>query len=347
MRAKGCLLGGLRFLGVLAAILILLGIGLAIYENRVEAAELEQFPAPGQMVDVGDHRLHLYCTGAGSPTVVLEAGGGSFSLDWSLVQPEVAQFTRVCSYDRAGLGWSEAGPQPRDVEQIAAELHTLLKNSDEPGPYVLVGHSFAGLVLRTFAGNYPEEVAGLVMVDAAQAEQWERLPAEYQAMFASERSTVQVMALLSRLGLIRLIGRASGADSIPAYIKLLPPELMSARLAFLVRAGHYQATYQEYLALDQSIAQAKALPWALGDRPLVVLTALHSINTAMFAGPAPFPPQVIDAVNQAHVALQAELAQQSTHGEQIVTDASDHAIIFYAPQLVVEAIRQVVSDVPR
>ena len=120
-----------------------------------------------EMVVVGGHRLHIDCVGQGSPTVILESGLGTMSVDWANVQPEVAKTTRVCAYDRAGTGWSEPGPEPRDPQQIARELHTLLGNAGIDGPYVLVGQSFGGLYVRMYAAQYPKEVEGMVLVDAS------------------------------------------------------------------------------------------------------------------------------------------------------------------------------------
>jgi alpha-beta hydrolase superfamily lysophospholipase len=145
----------------LATLLVILVVG-AIYQAI--ATEIDQrnaFPAPGEMVHVGEHRLHMRCIGQGSPTVVLDAGWGYTSVEWSgWVQPEVANYTRVCAYDRAGMGWSEPQPAAPDATQTAAELHTLLEEADEEGPYVLVGHSLAGLYSRVYAERYPDEGRG-------------------------------------------------------------------------------------------------------------------------------------------------------------------------------------------
>src|SRR5204863_16667 len=122
-------------------------------------------PAPlGKLVDVSGYRVHLYCTGTGSPTVVIVGAG--FSFNWGLVQPEVARFTQVCSYDHSGIGWSESGPKDSCSLRVS-EVHTALRNAGIKGPYVLVGHSLDGMVARLYAGRYPDEVAGMVFVDHA------------------------------------------------------------------------------------------------------------------------------------------------------------------------------------
>src|SRR6185369_2447800 len=126
------------------------------------------FPPPGKLIDIGGWRLHLNCMGearASQPTVILESGIGDFSVEWALVQPSVARFARVCSYDRAGDGWSDLGPQPRTLRQIVYELHTMLDKSGVKPPLLLVGHSFGGLVVRLYAATYPTDVAGMVLVE--------------------------------------------------------------------------------------------------------------------------------------------------------------------------------------
>src|ERR671938_286918 len=153
-----------RTLAALFGLLVVLGLIGASYEAIAAAGDARRYPAPGQLVDVGGFRLHIQCVGTGSPTVVLDAGLSGSSLDWSLIQPELGRTTRVCAYDRAGMGWSDAGPQPRTPRQIADELHTLLTKAGIAGPYVLVGHSLAGQNVRLSAMKPTEEVAGPVMV---------------------------------------------------------------------------------------------------------------------------------------------------------------------------------------
>src|SRR5918993_1702786 len=153
-------------LGLVVALLVLAVAG-AIYQAIATERAERAYPPPGQMVGVGGHSLHINCVGRGSPAVVLDAGSGGFSAHWVRVQREVSGTTRVCAYDRAGMGWSEMGPQPRDARQITSELHTLLKGANIEGPYVLVGHSFGGMYMQTYAARYPEEVAGVALVDSS------------------------------------------------------------------------------------------------------------------------------------------------------------------------------------
>jgi pimeloyl-ACP methyl ester carboxylesterase len=174
-------------LGLVIGLVALAVIGV-IYQAFATEIYRRIYPPPGELVDVGGHSLHINCVGEGSPTVILESGLGATSVDWANIQPEVANTTRVCAYDRAGSGWSEPGPGPGDPQQIAGELHTLLGNAGIGGPYVLVGHSFGGLYVRMYAYQYPNEVEGMVLVDSSHPEQSART-AEAQA--ASEASSAE------------------------------------------------------------------------------------------------------------------------------------------------------------
>ena len=178
-------------LGLVIGLVALAVIGV-IYQAFATEIYRRIYPPPGELVDVGGHSLHLNCVGEGSPTVILESGLGAMSVDWANIQPEVADTTRVCAYDRAGSGWSEPGPGPGDPQQIAGELHTLLGNAGIDGPYVLVGHSFGGLYVLMYADQYadqyPNEVEGMVLVDSSHPEQSTR---SAQAQAASEATSAE------------------------------------------------------------------------------------------------------------------------------------------------------------
>jgi pimeloyl-ACP methyl ester carboxylesterase len=212
------------------------------YQTLGDAADAHAHPMPGQLIDVGGHRLHLSCTGTGSPTVVLEAGGGGMSTDFGLIAPAVARDTRVCVYDRAGRGWSEPAQTVPHGGQIAIDLHTLLQRGHVPGPYVLAGHSFGGLYVQIFADRYPGEVAGMVLIDSTAPNA--DVPAYADRPYLLDR----VLALVSasaRLGLARAGG--STADDLGS-------------------------TIDEYATAGDSVKQAASLR-EFGNRPLIVLTA--------------------------------------------------------------------------
>lgn len=199
----------LAALGVLAG---LAGIG-ALYQLISEARDKSKLPPPGKLVDVGGHRLHINSIGEGSPVVVMDAGGASSSLSWSLVQPEIAKFTRVCTFDRAGRGWSDPGPKPQSSQQIVEQLDTLLSNEKIEGPYIMVGQSFGGQNVRLYASEYPDKVAGLVLVDSAH-EEWGKI--KYRAPWRgrlvedARMLKLQLNPILARLGWLRLRRRPSG-----------------------------------------------------------------------------------------------------------------------------------------
>ncbi len=170
--------------GVLLLVLVLAAAGV-MYENISEARDRRFNPMPGRLFDVGGYKMHIDCTGEGSPTVILESGLGDTYVSWRKVQPQIAKFVRVCAYDRAGIGYSDFSPQPRTSKVIAAELHALLHAAGIAPPYVLVGHSMGGYNVRLYASLYRNEVAGMVLVDASHPDQENRFPAELKNMEGS------------------------------------------------------------------------------------------------------------------------------------------------------------------
>lgn len=292
-------------------------------------------PPAGGLVDVGGYRLHLACEGEGGPTVVMEAAIGETGLLWSLVQPGVAKMTRACVYDRAGLGWSDPSPKPRTPTVMAEELHALLAAAEVPGPYVLVGHSFGGLLVRLYAARYPREVAGLVLVDSAHEDQYRRAPSEIQELVPQ----FEEQARQQFEGLKALI--ASG--SLDAAMLPVPPGLPEAAAEIfraLVAASpkHVETLIAEQQAVQTIHAElAAAKITNLGDLPLVVLS--HGQPMAM--------PGLTEQVNQAYEQLwqqlQAELARLSSQGRLVVAEGSGHYIQLERPQLVIDAISDVVA----
>jgi len=236
------------------------------YQTVGAATDAQAYRMPGQLIDVGGHRLHLHCTGSGSPTVVLEPGGGEMSSNLGWITPAVARDTRVCAYDRAGRGWSEPAETPQDGAQIATDLHTLLHRGNVPGPYVLAGHSFGGLYVLAFAARYPDEVAGMVLVDSTAPKAAAPGAARPAAVGASD-VLGRVSALVSasaRLGLARLYAQFD-VDS-------LPPRSRDEARASIATATNLRSTIDEYVQANTSMQQAAAVR-NLADKPLVVLTA--------------------------------------------------------------------------
>lgn len=313
-KSRGCLFrlgGAVAGLLVIGAILLIAGY---VYETSAEAADVLAYPPPGRLVDVGGFRLHVNCTGSGSPTVVIDAGWGGFSADWSWVQPEVAKTTRICTYDRAGLGWSEAGPAPRDARQLTAELHALLELAGIPGPYVLVGHSLGGLNVRVFAASYPSDVAGLVLIDSMSPDQFTQPPAPPEDPASRAPSLPTVIA---RFGVARLL---TGPAKLPAGV-------VKAQQAFSVTPRAVQAFVDEGQGLPASAVQARAIT-ALGNLPLIVLS------------------RGLDR-DEKWDAMQAGLTGLSSDSRRIFADKSGHDIEFDQPEAATSAILEMVRRLQR
>jgi pimeloyl-ACP methyl ester carboxylesterase len=276
-----------------------------------EAADAKAYPAPGELVDVGGHRLHINCTGTGSPTVVIVSGLGDWSTSWaSVVQPEVAKTTGVCTYDRAGLGWSDAGSATSDAAQFAQELHTLLQNANVPGPYVMVGHSLGGFIARIFAHDYASEVAGVVLVDSMNPKQVSESLSNKLALFSS------MEAALARVGAARLIVK------LPAIASSIRPG-EEAYYPLFSRPGSFRTTAKEYKSLPASAAESAAVT-SFGDLPLIVLTARGNTN--------PGWPE-----------WQTELLELSSNSQHLFAENSGHVIQFDEPEAAVNAILKMVE----
>ena len=242
------------------AVLALASIG-ATYANIAGTRDQATLAAPGKLYDVGGHRLHLDCHGHGSPTVVLSNGLGGVSAGWARITGPVAETTRVCAYDRAGQGWSEDAVSPLDGVQSAEELHTLLAKAGEHGPYVLVGHSTGGTDAMNYAARYPEQVAGMVLLDSSSPEQFTRMPAFSGQYTMMMRPTYSLMPTLSRLG----VGQIPVSSHLPAADAAKVTAITS-------RPKYYRNQRDEVSVIPEVFAQAQALT-TLGDRPLAVLTA--------------------------------------------------------------------------
>jgi len=254
---------GKAILWLVIALLVLAIVG-AIYQTIATARAERAHPPPGKMIDVGDHRMHIDCVGQGSPTVVLDTALGAMSASWVRVQQEVSGTTRVCAYDRAGMGWSQSGPEPRDAKQVAGELHALLEGAGIDGPYVLVGHSFGGLYMQTYAARYPEEVAGVALIESSHPEQFSRLP-EARNSYEQIKLLYTVASLLAPIGVVRSFNLSPAPPELPhqqrAQIAALNPSTRQV-----------STTAQEFRATPQSTAQARSLR-SLGDKPLAVVSA--------------------------------------------------------------------------
>ena len=233
------------------------------YETVRESLDARAYPMPGQLVDVGGYRLHLHCTGSSSPTVVLQPGQGGVSSDFARIAPVVARDSTVCVYDRPGVGWSDAADGPQDGDQIAADLHTLLDRAHVPGPNVLAGHSFGGLYVQSFAAKFPEQVAGMVLLDSTAPKPGPALATTNRSYNGLSRVSA-LFSTIAHLGAGRLIAQGSYGS--------LPPGVQGEARANASTAHNLAAFINEFVEANTAMRQASSLT-SLDGKPLVVLTA--------------------------------------------------------------------------
>jgi len=312
-----------RILFGLIALVLILAVAGMIYENIFEARDVRFNPMPGRRFDVGGYKMHINCTGEGTPAVILDSGLGDSYVSWRKVQPQIAKFTRVCSYDRAGIGYSDSGSQPRTSKVIAGELHALLRAAGVPEPYVLVGHSMGGYDMRVFASLYRDEVAGMVLVDASHPDQENRFPPELKNMEGSWRREAEFMEYSMPLGIPRLFGFCDD-----------DPVIRAAECNWHTAAE----SVAELKAFPESAAQTAATG-ALGDMPLAVLS--HDPDKPS----ADFSPDLAKPISDAWEKMQEELAQLSKRGTQVIAKNSSHYIQIDRPDVVIGAVRSVVEQV--
>jgi pimeloyl-ACP methyl ester carboxylesterase len=322
---------------VLAAALLVAATAGSLCERIEEHRDRQRLPQVGRSVDIGGRTLNIFCSGEGSPAVILDSGAGEPGYAWSRIQPEIATLTRACWFDRAGYGWSDPGPFPRTSAAMSRDLHELLHRAGIPAPYVLVGHSLGGLNARVYAGMYPADVAGVVLVDAAHEDEPRRAPRFMLGRTAPRFlwHPIWIAAQTARVvGLLRLV--------TPRVT--LPADPRQRTRDQVVRALRQQpktlATVADASA-PESYAQAEAAG-GLGDRPLVVLTR----------GKVSMPPSPTETDRQYAAyeqvwmhEIQPKLARLSTRGRQVIVERSGHRIPDEAPEEVVAAVREVVADV--
>ena len=266
-RMKRIVRAALAALCLIAAALAITG---ALYETISRWRDTQRFPQRGHLVQAGSIRMNIDCSGQGSPTVILESGSGGPSIDWLMVQPEVAKFTRVCSYDRAGYGWSDSGPEPRSSLQIARELKQLLEAAGEKGPYVLVGHSMGGYDIRVYTGLYPNDVAGMVLVDASHEDQDVRAPESIRKWSQDYRRHPAWKKLKYFFQLHLGWARLTADRDSPAF---WPKAFRDEENFLTLPTKHQFATIDEDQVFSTVSAAQVRSAGTLGDRPLIVLTA--------------------------------------------------------------------------
>lgn len=312
---------------------ILVGLVAVAPLNVRGAGQLAQtYPAPGKLIDLGGRKLHLFCSGAGGPTVILMAGGGAFSIDWALVQPPVAKTTRVCSYDRAGLAWSDSGPADETVEQTISDLHALLTSSGEKEPYLLVGASIGGIYIRAYQHAFPEEVAGLVFTNSSNQVGtsvkgkvsliWELPEEDIRSVFPLPPSAK---------------GPAPTREGEP--FDRLPAELRSLRLWLDVRLWEKRdpakagpasllSWRKEFLREFEETDAGHQLP--LAETPVIVVSS---------------GPVAVQSDRESRSSAAARLDFLSSNTLHVTATGSGHEIHLYQPDSVVQAVVRAVTAV--
>jgi len=299
----------IRILLALGGLIVVAALCGATYQWLATRRDMAAAPPPGRLVDIGGHRLHLWCTGDGVPAVILDTGLGGSSADWGFVQPDVARFTRVCSYDRAGMGYSDPGPSPRTARRIASELRELLTRSGMTRPVVLVGASIAGLDVRVFASDYPDRTAGLVLVDATHEDQAHEVP-----------GMARFVPLLSTLGVLRLLGMSFGQR-----IESLAPSVRDFARATSFRAAGARAAADEIIHVRESAEEVRSSRRKL-TIPVLVVTGGRGADENWRQ-------------------LQRDQAALSDRGCLIVAEQAGHVVAIDQPGVVVKAIETVVETV--
>jgi pimeloyl-ACP methyl ester carboxylesterase len=302
---------------------------LTVVQAAAQGPTAPEYPAPGRRIDIGGRKLHLSCTGAGSPTVVLIAGGGAFSIDWALVQPQVARTTRVCSYDRAGLAWSDPGPADETVEQTISDLHVLLKNGGEKGPYLLVGASVGGIYIQAYQRAFPTEVAGLVfsnssnrigrLVNGKPGLIWE-LPEE------QIRSTFPLAASEK--------GPAPTSEDDP--FNRLPPDLRAVRLWLDYKLWQTWEPTKENA--DSTLSWRKEFLKEFAETDAIKDHPLGALPVVVLSSDPPAP----ESERHTHEEAAPRLDFLSSNTLHVTAAGSGHEIHLYQPDLVAKTLARAV-----
>ncbi len=283
--------------------------------ERISAAQTSILEAyPGRLVSIGTHTLHLDCRGSGHPIVILESGIGGFSLEWHAVQRSLAAHTRVCTYDRAGYGWSEFGPVPRTATRAAKELHALLQAAGESPPYVIAGHSYGGFIVRLFAQYYPDEISGIVLVDASAPEQFDLMPSSAlpRALVTAQRRGARIRSIPEPGDIFPAGRRTQGI-----HLMLLP----KARLAYLSEMRHFERSARSLVRQRDATL----------DMPVIVISHARAIFSAAAGG---------HESERVWRELQRRMTLLSTQSDHWIAAGAGHSVHTDRPDLVVLALRQ-------
>jgi pimeloyl-ACP methyl ester carboxylesterase len=332
-RSLGCLGVTVRLIGVLLLLLAVSAVGGAIYEAQAQAAVAANFPAPGQLVTVNGRTMHIQCVGAGSPTLILDAGQGGWSNDWADLMPVLSQDNQVCAYDRAGYGWSERAEGDRSPLDAANDLASLLSIAQIEPPYVLVGFSHAGLAGRIFAAQYADQVAGMVLVDPATEFDNELMSAALMQQQQAAIPMFKGFGFLARFGVLRLIGTQTMAGSAP----FIPTDVANPDLyyAFIAAPQWWETSAQEFTSHldDDHLAMVHQLG-PIPDIPLIIIASDWLDTTG---NPA------MDGLQAKRHEVLRSLVAQTARGEFIIAEKSTHNVLSDRPDVVLDAIKRMLA----
>jgi pimeloyl-ACP methyl ester carboxylesterase len=328
-------------LKVVGALILALACFGMMHQYVATKLDERKHPPVGQLVDIGGYKLHMIDqrqSNNGS-VVVMDGGAGCNALDWALVQPEIVKFARVITYDRAGYGWSDASPLERTSANIVEELRTMLKNADVQGPYILIGHSFGGFNMQLFAAKYPDEVAGLILVDSSSEDAFEK----YQKNFIPNTSSMWAYLALTYAGISRLMQYLPSVKAMnDLYLAKYSASVQDILKAQRLSTKFVVANVHEGLLLEKNCQQLQQAGKSFGDMPLTVIRA----GKPMIEKPIPgvISQELMDKINKVWLEIQTDLLKKSSQSTELIAENSGHLIPYDQPEIVVDAVREMCEE---
>lgn len=320
------------YMSIFVFTLLLFG---ALYQYIVTKLDQRKYQPIGKLIDIGGYKLHMIDSSSSNnydiakPAIVLDSGIGSTAFDWLLVYPEIAKFARVITYDRAGYGWSDASPLPRTSENIVAELHAMLHNADVQGPYILVGHSFGGMNVRLFAATYPDEVVGIVLVDAVHESVMDRL----SQIFIGFKHWIYRRLIMSYVGIPRII------LDCKSYFYPVENNNRTVDRLHKITIRYYRTLFNQLNLISSSCEQMKSVRHLLPNIPATVITEGKTVITT-HSPCGTFTQDEVIKINVTWLELQADLVTSFPQAKQIIAEQSGHNIPYEQPQVIVDAVRE-------
>ncbi len=319
-----------------AVLLTLLGSG-ATYQHFSTKLDEKNYLPIGRMVDIGGYKLHMVDQGVGGPTVVIDSGVKCNCLDWSLVQPEIAKFTRVVTYDRAGYAWSDASPLDRTSANMVKELRCMLRNAGIPGPYVLVGHSFGGNNMQLFAMTHPDEVVGLVLVDAVHHDLL-----KFVALPSIEIFQLTLCGVY--LGVFRLLTHVPLVKEIMGkQIEKYPLDVQKMYYSQSITTKFVHTVSAEAAFAEESCRQLQQSGTSLGDLPLTVISAGNPLMDYQEVKNV-YSRKEVESFNKGWLDLQFDLATKSSRAKHVIAENSNHMIPIDRPDVIIDAVRDMIDE---